>query len=275
MLLGSSAVNADPGSLPTQSAPTPSPETCPNCGAIRVGPFCAGCGQSLREPRVSFGLLWRWLVGQVLSFDRGFLLTVREMTLRPGTMIRDYLAGQRQRYTNPFTYLLLWSAASLLVWSLLGDHFMAQMRDSIAAGFRRSPLTPAQLKRYLDVFMLVIPYAGQVTMLVCLPFAALLRLLFRRSGYNFAEHFVFALFGMGHAFAWAVPLELIVFPLHASYRVTAGVTYLTYAVYIQAAPAFYGRWSAVFKVFLSLILAFATLSLAQPVLIIYAILTTR
>ncbi|MFB6272217.1 MAG: DUF3667 domain-containing protein [Salinibacter sp.] len=82
------------------------PETCANCGRTFAGEYCPSCGQ-----RVGSGLsLIRILGGfvrELVETERGLWRTFRDLTLRPGTAVRSYLAGARQPFTSPGRYLLV------------------------------------------------------------------------------------------------------------------------------------------------------------------------
>ena len=75
---------------------------CASCETDYQGNFCPRCGQSAKVGRFSFkkaGLLFLdvWGLG-----NRGFFRTLRDLLLRPGYMIRDYLNGRQSAYFPPF-----------------------------------------------------------------------------------------------------------------------------------------------------------------------------
>ena len=88
---------------------------CSTCGRRYVGNFCPQCGQSAQVGRYSFKnafLLYLdvWGLG-----NRGMFRTIRDLFLRPGYMIRDYLNGMQMAYFPPFKMLFLIITLSLLV----------------------------------------------------------------------------------------------------------------------------------------------------------------
>jgi hypothetical protein len=247
-------------------APEGEGQPCLNCGAIPAGAYCQACGQRCREGRLTVAQIGRWFVNDLLDFDRGLLLTVREMTLRPGAMIRGYVAGQRRRYTNPFTYLVLCAGLSLLGWALISDAFLPQMKATIVNASRTMwALAPAQQARLVELQVGLIPYSTQLGLFLCLPFAALLRLFFRKSGYNFAEVFVFALFASGQHYLVSLVLTAALFPFSRSYNLYGWVTFSLYVlIYAQAARGFFKRGFGTFaKVFFAIGITFLAFSFAQ------------
>ena len=88
---------------------------CATCGTHYEGNYCPRCGQSARIGRYSFKnaiLLYLdvWGLG-----NRGMFRSIRDLILRPGYMIRDYLRGMQMAYFPPFKMFFLLIALSLLV----------------------------------------------------------------------------------------------------------------------------------------------------------------
>lgn len=88
---------------------------CPTCHTNYTGNYCPRCGQSARIGRYSFR------TALLLFFDvwglgnRGMFRTLRDLILRPGYMIRDYLSGMQMAYFPPFKMLFLLTTLSILV----------------------------------------------------------------------------------------------------------------------------------------------------------------
>ena len=80
---------------------------CPTCGTNYQGNYCPRCGQSARIGRYSLKkalllFLDVWGMG-----NRGMFRTLRDLLLRPGYMIRDYLHGMQMAYFPPFKMFFL------------------------------------------------------------------------------------------------------------------------------------------------------------------------
>ena len=89
--------------------------TCSSCGTVYQGNFCPRCGQSARVGRFSFKkatllFLDVWGMG-----NRSMFRSIRDLMLRPGFMIRDYLSGMQSAYFPPFKMFFLLAAFSLVV----------------------------------------------------------------------------------------------------------------------------------------------------------------
>lgn len=173
-------------------------ETCPNCGAQRLGDYCQDCGQHYLRRRLTMKLLWREFTERFLKLERGLLRTVREMTFDPAGLISRYVGGQRRSYLNPFSYLVLSSVLLVIVIQVTGftEEMAAYARntmyDQMAAAGNSVP--PAFIQLYTDFIAGLSKNSLYTTLGMALPFALLLKLFFYRSPYNVAEHFVFVLF---------------------------------------------------------------------------------
>lgn len=88
---------------------------CSSCKTVFQGNYCPRCGQSAAIKRFSFTkalllFLDVWGVG-----NRSMFRTIRDLMLRPGFMIRDYISGMQSAYFPPFKMFFLFTAFSLLV----------------------------------------------------------------------------------------------------------------------------------------------------------------
>ena len=105
---------------------------CATCGTRFEGNYCPRCGQSARIGRYSFKkalLLYLdvWGLG-----NRGMFRSIRDLILRPGYMIRDYLRGMQMAYFPPFKMFFLLFTLSILIQSGLnieGRNYYEQMQQ--------------------------------------------------------------------------------------------------------------------------------------------------
>ena len=97
---------------------------CATCGTHYEGNYCPRCGQSARIGRYSFKkaillFLDVWGLG-----NRGMFRSIRDLILRPGYMIRDYLRGMQMAYFPPFKMFFLLLSLWLVVDSGLNIQFV-------------------------------------------------------------------------------------------------------------------------------------------------------
>jgi hypothetical protein len=210
---------------------------CPCCGEPVRGRFCSGCGQSHAEVRVPFGKWLRDYIDDTFHLDSNLSRSVWALLRRPGALTLAYLAGQRSAYVRPFRLYLTASFLYFLALTLVPvsrelvevkseQGASGAMKVSVGpelAEFSQGPEVGApsrpllhedtEFKRRLNRFVANGPEAAREqaiqamartmpkAMFVLVPvFALLLRLLYRKSGRFYAEHFLFALHF--HAFAF-------------------------------------------------------------------------
>ena len=105
---------------------------CSTCGQEFQGNYCPCCGQSAKIGRYSFKnalllFLDVWGMG-----NRGMFRTLRDLILRPGYLIRDYISGMQMAYFPPFKLLFLLTALLLVVDSgvnLKGEDYLANYHE--------------------------------------------------------------------------------------------------------------------------------------------------
>jgi hypothetical protein len=88
---------------------------CPTCGRHYVGNYCPQCGQSSKIGRYSFKNAFLLFIDVWGLGNRGMFRTIRDLLLRPGYMIRDYLRGMQMAYFPPFKMFFLITALSLVI----------------------------------------------------------------------------------------------------------------------------------------------------------------
>ena len=101
---------------PYQVAPlTREEHTCATCGTSYQGNYCPRCGQSSRIGRYSVKTAFLLFLDVWGLGNRGMFRTIRDLLLRPGYMIRDYLGGMQMAYFPPFKMFFLLATLSILV----------------------------------------------------------------------------------------------------------------------------------------------------------------
>lgn len=121
-----------------------SKQHCLNCDQDYEGAYCPHCGQSHATHRITWGNFWRNFVMNGIGLQGTLPHTIIELFYRPGFLIRDYLAGKRQHYTNPFRMLLLTAAIFILFNSMgLGGN-LKEAATELSLSMNTDPATTAQ-----------------------------------------------------------------------------------------------------------------------------------
>lgn len=175
--------------------------------------FCDHCGAKVITNRITF----RFLIGELLAmlgFDSLFFRTFKTMFTRPHVLLKEYLMGVRKRYVNPFGYLALGAALTLLMFNLFADEYQTIQKSLISEQvmelekqatedlsalnlsekeykkrLRQQNSAKAQIKFQNAWWQFFLKYYNIMTFLF-LPFYALISWLTYRKPYNFGEHLV-------------------------------------------------------------------------------------
>lgn len=81
--------------------------TCKNCTQQFEGDFCNNCGQKSKIKPINFSYVLEEIRTGVFQFDKGLFFTIKELFIRPGHTIREYLQGKRVNHFKPIAFLLL------------------------------------------------------------------------------------------------------------------------------------------------------------------------
>jgi hypothetical protein len=197
------------GAEPTEPTAAAS---CANCGAPLAGRFCADCGQpaDTRIPSL-WGLLGEYLDG-AFNFDSRIWRTLVPLTMQPGGLTREFLAGRRARYVAPFRVYLVLSLIFFVVSSAtdmpsarparLGPLDVSGEAPDAVCGEYLSPLAPDGLfySRLLSSCTRIVADGGRelgrdlgsrvpLEIFLCIPLtAAVLKLFYAFSRRKYVEH---------------------------------------------------------------------------------------
>jgi hypothetical protein len=180
--------------------------TCPSCRTTIDTPFCPVCGERPVRP---LDLSAKGIAAQVLKtiggLDGRVLRSVRELLLRPGALTVAYQEGRRKPLVGPLQLFLLANVVFFLAQSLahekifsspLASHLHLQDWSALAQQLvaQRLAATHRTLEQLTPLFdQAVVLNAKSLVVLMVLPFALLLPLLFRASRRPFAVNVVFSL----------------------------------------------------------------------------------
>lgn len=167
----------------------------------------------------------------ITNVDNGFWFTMKELFLRPATVIDSYLSGATRRYYNPFRYYFIIIAVSALLQLSLGifDLQQAEIRETLNPNMSEEALKQQlAIMEYTKKFLNIIP-------LFILPFIALaFKWMFRKRAWNFAEHLISTTFIYGQTailgllpllifyflpqyIGWGFPISLLLSALYFTY----------------------------------------------------------
>jgi hypothetical protein len=143
-----------------------------------------------RAERITVRRVLNEVFQKVTQLDFKVFRTIGQLCTRPGQMVRSYVQEKRERYSNPFAFAF----ATVTLYIALNS------------------LIASEMERFFDPLTSYRAFWPYAMFLLMVPAVALQKLLFRKSGYNFAETYTFALFMAGQLALFhtlLLPLELL------------------------------------------------------------------
>jgi hypothetical protein len=181
------------------------PWTCPTCNTHVTAPFCARCGEGPVPPRdLTLKGLADKLFHSFTSIDSRTAHSVWQLLRHPGELSLAWAKGVRKPYVGPFQLFLIVNVIFFAVQSLTGETVFSSSLDShlhhqdwgeLARSLLAQKLesTHTGLADYAPVFdRAVVVKAKSLIVLMTIPFALLLPLVFYRERRPFMVHIVFS-----------------------------------------------------------------------------------
>ncbi len=249
-------------------------EVCINCDravADHTQKYCPNCGQPTPVHRIDWHFLGHELEHSVLHMDRGILYSLKQLMLRPGPLLRDYIEGRRGNQVKPLLLITMMSAAVVLLNRLItGGGFMDEGFSQTAA---MGQALPAEALRFIAAYRSVSAWIEShfaAFTLMLLPIEALVFwLVFKRySRLNYPEWLVVTTLLTVQTFViWSV--LVLVHRWLPQTQVLAGVLGMIYTAaslmqFFQGRPLGSTLWRT--------ILALAIFSLASSAAVVAAVI---
>ena len=160
---------------------------CKNCGNEFEGKFCNQCGQKIVKGRFTIKDIIENFMHSFTHLDSGIILLMKELLVRPGLVIKEYLNGKQKKYFNPFQFLILAIALATFLavkFTLFGPNLNPDSIEGINVQQRFWMLYNNFIYRNFNLILFTnVPVTAFFTFL-----------FFRKSGYNYAENLIFNTF---------------------------------------------------------------------------------
>lgn len=97
---------------------------CKNCGhpLDLSDRYCPNCAQANSTKKITVRDYWEEYMSGMIAYDSRLFRTLSAMIFRPGKISREFIAGKRMRYANPFRFLLSLAIVYFLLLSTTGDY---------------------------------------------------------------------------------------------------------------------------------------------------------
>ncbi|MGI9525998.1 MAG: DUF3667 domain-containing protein [Weeksellaceae bacterium] len=128
--------------------------------------------------------VWREIIS-VLNFDKGIFYTIKEIFLRPGKTIQEFLLHDRKRLVKPIIFIIITS----LIYSIINNYFQIEEKYIDQNGLENS--TIGKLIKWIQ------QNYGYANILMGVFIAFFIKLFFRKFDYNFYEILILLCYIMG------------------------------------------------------------------------------
>lgn len=178
---------------------------CKNCDNNFEGNFCNNCGQTAHTHKINWHYLWHDIQHGIFHVDSGILYTIKELLLKPGITIRNFIDGKRAPYFKPVAMIFLLAT----IYGLLFHYFHIEIPTSENDNEKLE-------KVITDINNWIAGHFALSTLLL-IPINALSSYFaFKKSGYNYIEHGVLNLY----TGSVKVVINFVLFPLLYIYNHT-------------------------------------------------------
>ncbi|KAA3641692.1 MAG: DUF3667 domain-containing protein [Bacteroidetes bacterium] len=224
--------------------------TCLNCGNEFEGRFCNECGQKASVKTITIKSIFSEAFRIITNTDRGLFYNFINLTIRPKTVVADYISGKRKPFFAPVQYAILGVTMLTLLdhyygtgVKVLGDaaRDIEMMTDTspykIGMGFGKVLKSNLKFALLLNIFFFAVPA----------------RLFNRR--YNFAEHLAIQAIILGHAaFVTIIFFPVVHLTILANPVFYIAVFLMNFFIFYRKKEIFEGLLGAFFTVVLGMAL---------------------
>ncbi len=159
---------------------------CRNCNNEISENFCPNCGQPAKLKRIDKHYISHEIL-HLLHFEKGFLYTVKELLLRPGNTIREFINENRQKNMKPVAFLIFTS----LIFTLTAYYFHVDKTYNEQAKLQIESSSINGMMQWVQT------HYGYANIMQGIFIAFILKLFFRKYKYNFFEIIILLCFVMG------------------------------------------------------------------------------
>ncbi|MCZ4242521.1 DUF3667 domain-containing protein [Pedobacter punctiformis] len=157
---------------------------CVNCNQLLSENYCPNCGYPAKLKRID-GHYIKHEIEHVLHFEKGIFYTIKELLVRPGNSVKEFISENRNRLVKPIIFIIV----SSLVYSVI-NHFFHLEDGYVKFDEAKRTATSA-------IFEWIQNHYGYANIMMGTFIALWLKLFFRKYNYNFFEILILLCFVMG------------------------------------------------------------------------------
>lgn len=170
---------------------------CSNCASPLDPAFkhCPHCGQSTSVHRFNLKHLLHEFFHAFTHADKGALILLRDLVIRPATVLREYIVeGKRKKYFNPFTLLLLVLGFTVFMSSIFhpmkGTESVYKEQIASATTEKKKALMISMAQKQAKLGEMMEKKMNVIAFITAPLMALAFWLVFKGKRFNYAEHMV-------------------------------------------------------------------------------------
>jgi hypothetical protein len=157
---------------------------CKKCKSEINGNFCSSCGQPTRVKRIN-GQYILQEIGCVFNLQKGILVTIKELLLRPGQCVREFISEDRNRLVKPIVFVIICS----LIYTIATRLFHFQDGYIYSSDDKETTQTL--------IFSWIQSNYGYANILIAIFISMWIKIFFKKYKYNLFEILILLCFVMG------------------------------------------------------------------------------
>lgn len=172
---------------------------CKNCNRPILDDNCLSCIAKPELKRIDSHYI-RHELFHLFHIEKGFLYTVKELVLRPGDSIREYITVDRSKHMKPIPFLIF----SALLYTIIAHYFKPEQVANTTTDFIKDDSYVKIIRNWIDT------HYGYTYIMMSVFIAGWTKLLFKKYSFNFYEIMTLLCYVLGQGMLFTM-LEL---PLH-------------------------------------------------------------
>ncbi|WP_316805224.1 DUF3667 domain-containing protein [Pedobacter nototheniae] len=157
---------------------------CINCKQSLTENYCSNCGHPAKLKRIDAHYI-QHEIEHVLHFEKGIFYTVKELLIRPGDSVKEFISNNRNRLVKPIIYIIVTS----LIYSIISHLFHTE--DGYINLTQEGNPTVNKISAWVQA------HYGYANIIMGVFIAMWAKLFFRKYNYNFFEILILLCFIMG------------------------------------------------------------------------------
>ncbi len=180
---------------------------CKNCENSFDGKFCSNCGQKTNTKRLDWNYLKDEAKYTFLHLNNGLLYTIKQLFVRPGETINEFIAGKRIQHYKPILLVFVLAGLNgLLSINLYKDVFTSKNANTSEFNSINASVSTWFIEHYAVFEIGLLPIISLCSYVA-----------FKKWGYNYIENIIINCFAAGQRLVFGIVITPFLYLLDTKY----------------------------------------------------------